>query len=86
VTEKEYVLELLYRAFLDIRVASYTQDSHTCFILADIFHNVPSQINLADKGEVGYTEIIIGIRKKCEERKYISWLDNALSDIAKRRQ
>lgn len=83
-TDKETVLELIYRALLDIRIASYSQDSRTSFILSDIFHNVPSQINQADKGKMSYADIISYIQKKCEEKKSKSWFDNAMADITKR--
>jgi hypothetical protein len=82
-TDKEYILKLMYRAFLDIRIASYSQDSHTCFVLSDIFHNVPLQINQADKGKMSYADIVTWIQEKCEERNCKSWLDNATANIAK---
>lgn len=82
-TEKELLLELLYMAFVDIRAASYSQDSHTCFILADVFHNVPLQIHRAEKNEMSYTDIMTELRKKCEERKCVSWLKNATVHIMK---
>jgi hypothetical protein len=82
-TDKEYIFKRMYRAFLDIRVASYTKDSHTCFVLSDVFHNVPLRMNRADKCEMDYAEIVTGIREKCEARNCVAWLDNATSDIAK---
>jgi hypothetical protein len=82
-TDKEYILKLMHAAFLDIRIASYSQDSHTCFILSDIFHNVPLQMNQADKGKMSYADIVTWIQEKCEERKCKSWLDNATTNIAK---
>lgn len=85
-TEKEYLFELMYRAFLDIRIASYSQDSHTCFVLSDVFHNVPSQMNLADQGKMSYADIVTSIQQKCEARKCSFWLDNAAADIAKKAQ
>jgi hypothetical protein len=85
-TEKEYIFELMYRAFLDIRIASYSQDSHTCFVLSDVFHNVPSQMNLADKGEMRYADIVTRIQEKCQARNCTSWLDNAIVDIAHKAQ
>jgi hypothetical protein len=81
-TEKEYILKLMYAAFLDIRGASHSGDSHTCFVLAAIFHNVPLQINRAGKGETSYTDIIAYIQKKCEQRKCQFWLDNANANQA----
>lgn len=83
-TKKEYLFELLYRAFLDIRIASYAKDSHTCFVLSDIFHNIPLQMNRTDKGEVSYAEIIADIKKRCGRRRCTSWLDTATSDIERR--
>ena len=80
--EKDYILKLIYIAFLDIRVASHSQDSSTCFMLSDIFHTIPLQMSRADKGEMSYTDIITWIQKKCEERKYTFWLNNANTNIA----
>jgi hypothetical protein len=82
-TEKEYILKLMYLAFLEIRDASRSQESHTCFVLSDVFHNVPLQINQADKGEMSYAQIVTWIQKKCEESNCTSWLENATIHIAK---
>jgi hypothetical protein len=73
----------MYRAFLDIRIAGYSQDSHTCFVLADVFHNVPLQMNQADKGVKSYADIVTWIEEKCEEKKCKTWFDNAISDITR---
>lgn len=81
-TEKEYILKLMYAAFLDIRIASHSQDSHTCFVLSDIFHNIPLQVNRADKGEMSYAEIIKFLQEKCVERKCTPWFDTATANIA----
>jgi len=82
-SEKEYILKLMYAAFLDIRVASYSKDSYTCFVISDVFHNVPLQMNQVDKGKMSYSDIITYIQEKCEERNCKSWLDNAISNISK---
>lgn len=82
-TDKEYILKLMYRAFLDIRVASYSQDRSICFALSDIFHNVPLQMNQADKGEMSYADIVTWIREKCKIRNCTPWLDNATTDMSK---
>lgn len=81
--EKEHILKLMHIVLLDIRVASHSQDSHTCFVLSDIFHNVPLQMNRADKGEVSYADILKWVQKKCEERKCLSWLESANANIAR---
>jgi len=82
-TEKEHILKLMFAAFLDIRIASHSQDSYTCFVLSDVFHNVPLQMNQAEKGEISYDEILRRLQEKCVERKCTSWLDTANVNIAK---
>lgn len=82
-TEKEYILKLMFAAFLDIRVASYAKDSYTCFVLSDVFHNVPLQMKRADEGEKSYADIVTYIQEKCEARNCKSWLENATSNISR---
>ena len=82
-TDKEHVLKLMHIALLDIRVASHSQDHYTCFILSDVFHTVPLQMNRADRGEISYADIILWIRRKCEEKKCLSWLETAHANMAK---
>lgn len=82
-TDKEFIFKLLFRAFLDIRIAAHSQDSWTCFILSDIFHNVPLQLNQANKEEINYADIIASIQMRCEERKCLSWFNNVSAGIIK---
>lgn len=79
--DKEFILKLMYVAFIDIRIASQARDSHTCFALADIFHNVPLQMIKADKGEIKYEDILIWINNKCVEKQCLHWLNNAEGNI-----
>ena len=72
----------MHAAFLDIRIASHSKDCHTCFVISDVFHNIPLQLNRAEKGEMGYAEIVTHIQEKCEVRNCKSWLDNAIINIA----
>lgn len=82
-TDRERVLKLMYMAFLDIRTSSHSQDNRTCFVLSDVFHTIPLQMNQADKGKMRYSDIIVWIQKKCEERKCTLWLENAQNHIAR---
>lgn len=82
-TEKEYILKLLHLAFLDIRAASHASDSRTSFILSDLFHTIPLQMNRAEKDEISYADIANWIRKKCEERNCLSWLETATANMTR---
>ena len=81
-TDQEFIFKLMHAAFLDIRIASYSNDCHTCFVLSDVFHNVQLQLNQAERGKMNYSEIVTFIHKKCEQRNCKTWLDNAITNIS----
>ncbi|GCF10177.1 hypothetical protein [Dictyobacter arantiisoli] len=80
-TDKEYILKLMYAAFIDIRFASHSYDYHTCFVLSDVFHNIPLRMDQAEKGNIEYADIVTYLHKKFEERNCVFWLDNARNNI-----
>lgn len=83
-TDEEYILKLIFRAFLDIRIDSYEKKNYPCFILADVFHNVPINLLRASQGEMSYAAVIAQLRAKCEARNALGWLENATNDLSRR--
>lgn len=76
---------LLYRAFLDIRIAAHEKKSHEgIFKIADIFHNIPLQLEQVHAGNSSYQEILNDLRERTRNKGCESWLDNAIKDITKR--
>ena len=81
--QRRLLLELLYRALIDIRAAAHESGDKKSFALADIFHNVPSGINRALDGKRDFGEILRDVRVRVERRNAEGWLDNAIADIAR---
>lgn len=77
------VLKLLARALLDIRIASHEGNMKKAFELADVFHNVPYQIEQIQGGEGRYNEVVDWIEMRCKQKGMQSWLQVAMDDVAR---
>jgi hypothetical protein len=80
--DRTVIHNLLYRAFLDIRIAAYEKKSHEgIFKIADIFHNIPLQLERVQASGGSYQEILNDLRERMRNKGCESWLDNAIKDI-----
>jgi len=75
------VYQLLARALLDIRIASTEGNAKATYDLADLFHNVPYQISRIRAQSGDYSEIIVYLEQRCQQKGLTSWLKTALGDI-----
>lgn len=79
--DRNLVYQLVYRAFLDIRVAAYNEKSHKAiFKIANVFHDVPLMIERAERENAVFDKIIEDIRYKARQQGCESWLANAISN------
>lgn len=76
------VLKLLAHALLEIRIASHEVNSRMAFEIADVFHNVPYQIERIQGGDGSYQEIVNWLEMRCEQKGMKSWLQNAIAGIS----
>jgi hypothetical protein len=76
------LLKLLAYALLEIRIASYKGNSRLAFEIADVFHNVPYQIERTKIDNGNYQEIINWLEMRCEQKGMASWLKNAIAGIS----
>ncbi|MCX7257016.1 MAG: hypothetical protein NTZ64_09830 [Polaromonas sp.] len=76
------VLKLVAYALLEIRIASHEGNSRLAFEIADVFHNVPYQIERIKIGDGNYQEIINWLEMRCEQKGMTSWLKNAIAGIS----
>ena len=81
-TDETLVFELLARALLEIRVAGLEGNSKATFHLADLFHNVPSQIARIQRGNGNYREVLDWLEMRCKQKGMESWLRTAISDAS----
>jgi hypothetical protein len=74
------IYKLLARALLDMRIASKDGNSQFTFEIADIFHNIPLQIERVKNNKEDYKQIIEWLEMRCEQKKMRSWLETAILD------
>lgn len=72
----ELLLRLLYRAFIDIRLASNSGDTRTSGSLSNLLHNIPLAMINSDGNEV-----LEKLTERAQMLGMSSWLRVALSDI-----
>jgi hypothetical protein len=77
---------LLYEVFIDIRVSAYTnEDTNLIFHKADLFHNLPLQLNRVVKGELSYDDVLATLRQRAQEKGCRQWLERRVAAIAESR-
>ena len=74
------LLYLLYWIFITIRYEAHEASDWTTFRLADLFHNVPLQLNSVLQGKRTYDEILASLQEHAERNGSAAWLDQALRD------
>ena len=84
IDDKSLILKLMHLAFLDIRTVAYENKSHKAiFKIADIFHNIPLQLERVEKENGDYNKILNDIRVRAIRNECEFWLDNAIQNINK---
>lgn len=72
---REALHRLLYTALVEMRVEAHEQQNQMIFHLADLFHNVPLQLERVAKGEGTYEEILQWVETRASEKKINAWFD-----------
>lgn len=55
---KRMLYRLLYDALIEIRASEYEPGDKFVFVLADLFHHVPLQLDQLDRGELTVQDIL----------------------------
>lgn len=80
--DKTLIYKLIHQAFLDIRTAAYEEKSHRAiFKIADIFHNIPLQVERVEKGQGSYEEVLKDLHDRAARNECTPWLDNAIRHL-----
>jgi hypothetical protein len=75
----QQVHQLLHLALLEIRVSAQEGGAKKCFHLADLFHNVPLQLQRVAEGQGTYEEVLDWIRERAREKGCEQWVETALA-------
>jgi hypothetical protein len=74
------ILKLIARALIEVRSFASEGDNNACYALADLFHNIPYQLQVARDEGGGFEKIIDWIRMRSEQKKMKDWFESALKD------
>ncbi len=74
---------LLYDALIEIRAKGNASNDKAVFSLADLFHNVPMDLDKLDRGEVSVEDIMHKLEEHARRRGIEGWLDLRLKEIVK---
>jgi hypothetical protein len=75
---RELCHRLLYLALVEMRVEAHNMKNNKVFHIADLFHNIPLQLEQAAKGELQYEEILAWLKNRASEKDCEEWLSNII--------
>ena len=81
---RELIYRLLHLALLEIRIDASEGGGKKSFHLADLFHNVPLQLQRVAEGEGSYEEIVGWLRERAREKGCERWLEKAIDEVSPR--
>ena len=84
-TAIEQVHHSLHLALLEIRVAAEEGSSKKCFHLADLFHNVPLQLQRVAEGDGTDEEVLAWIGERADEKGCEQWIKTALAEMVSKK-
>ena len=83
---KEIIYRLLYLAMLELRVEEHTIQNNKMFHLADLFHNVPLQLERVSRGDEAYDDVLTWVENRAAEKGCEEWLQRSIDSIRRQRQ
>ena len=66
---------LLYRAFLDIRIALVTGEAFPMFEVVDFYHNLPLAMGEAASGHRSYEAVLTDLRERADHKRCRQWFE-----------
>ena len=81
---RRMIYRLLQDALLEMRVRAYQRGDEGAFALCDMFHNVPSELDMLDRGELSVQDIMRDIREHAQQHDNAEgWLDHRMRENAR---
>jgi hypothetical protein len=78
---KQQLYNLLYRALLDLRVEGHATQNQLVFLLADLFHTLPLQLNRVDEGDFAPDEVLVWLRRRAHGTLMDDWLNLRVPEV-----
>jgi hypothetical protein len=78
---KQQIYDLLYRALIDLRAEGHATQNQLVFLLADLFHNIPLQLNRVDHGDLAPDDVLAWLRRRAQGTLMEDWLNLRVPDV-----
>ncbi len=82
-TTRRMLHRLLAYAFIDLRTEGHDNNNKLVFLLADLFHNVPSQLEMVDQGECTLDDIMQWLNERAKKNGLEGWLEVRTEEASK---
>jgi len=80
-TTKQQLYRLLYTALIDLRAEGHNAENRLVFLLADLFHNIPLQLDLVDRGDLAPEDILRWLRSRAHGTPMEDWLNLRVQEV-----
>lgn len=80
---KSQLYRLLYLALIDLRAEGYRAENRGVFLLADLFHNIPLQLDRVDSGDLAPEDILRWLRTRAHGTPMEAWLQLREQEVMK---
>jgi hypothetical protein len=85
-TDRKVLLyRLLYDALIEMRYEAHEGRTDKLFCLANLFHNLPLQLERMERGEVTHEEVMSELQAHAERIAMTQWLTYRIQEDANRR-
>lgn len=74
---------LLYDTLIELRARGYETGDQSVFMLADLFHNLPLQLDRLNRGELAVQDMLSELDERAQRHGIEGWLELRMSEIAK---
>lgn len=81
---KDLLYRLLYAALIEIRMDGYETNNRLVYLLADLVHNIPMQLERVDQADTSPEDIMQRLRERARRNGIEEWLDVRLAEEALR--
>ena len=80
-TESDILFEVLYYAFIELRLEGHNRSNKVVYHLSDLLHNMPAQLAQVTRGERTYSEVLEALETKAAAKNCSSWLENIYGEV-----
>ena len=78
---KSQIYDLLHRALIDLRSDGHATQNQLVFLLADLFHNIPLQLDRVDQGDLTPDDILVWLHRRAQGTLMADWLTLRVPEV-----